>query len=1078
MNVQHQEIAELKNQIRQLEEQLQELQQQTSEANTSPETVSVPEMFKPIFDQAQDTVKAYFKDLKFNPSRGLIEVHNERYVLVRASSLSHDFFEHIHKLYSDRSSEEAFQTGRDFLFDIGHVLGAEDAKCFHEKMNLVDPIHKLSAGPVHFAYSGWAFVDILPESNPSPDENYFLKYHHPYSFEADSWLSKGKRSTDPVCIMNAAYSSGWCEESFGIALTAVEVCCRAKGDENCTFIMAPPHKIQSYFEKERLQMGGYQRYQRGAETPLFFNRKTSQEKIQASLEKIREQEHHWQALTGNTDDVIIVLDFEDRIQFLNRSYSRFSTSDYLGRSIYEQLPNHEAIELKETIQKAKNSGMPQTYETKLNAGAENLEQFSTWFTTKIISFVDTGVRRGVIMIVTDVTDRKKAEEVVLKSQQSLKEAQHLAHIGSWECNPSKAEVVWSKELYRIFELDSQPIENLYQAYKQKCHPDDFLMVEKTFEQALISGESFDIEHRIICNDGSNKYLHCLGEAIKNKEGKVVGLKGISQDITERKLIESHLEQAMATAQAGNRAKDVFLAIMSHEIRTPLNGVLGMLQLLKLSPLAEESLEMVEVAHQSGKMLLSLLNNLLDFSKIEAGRLELEQIPFDVPHLVDGVIRLQATTEQSKGIKIYCTIADDVPKKLSGDPTRLQQVLNNLLSNALKFTEHGRVDVEVSLDDGHSTFNKQKSSEDKADYLVCFSVSDTGIGIPAEQIDAIFEPFVQGDSSITRKYGGSGLGLSVSRRLVTAMGGQLSAANRPEGGCRIFFFVPLQAVPTTASAIPPKQSLLTNKPMDNKSLDRSAQHSARILVVEDNPVNQMVAIRMLEKLGFPADVAGNGSLGLEAIAQQHYDLVLMDMMMPVLNGVDATRQLRAREKPGQHLPVIAMTANISEIDRETCIAAGMDDFLPKPIAIDAMKIILARWLKLDEKTDPASLVTARLTPAAGILNRAVLTELRGLLNDDFEQTLQTFFTDTEQCIKTLREAGSHGQHELLVRQAHTLKGSSSNFGTIELTELCAALQHRGANLPPEEALKSVDGIVEAFQRAKIALETELEPYKTP
>jgi|GEM_PF-424384 len=1071
MNIQEKQIAELKSQVRQLEQQIQQLKQQRLEVDTLSDTVSVPELFKPIFNQAQETVKNYFKDLKFNPAHGLIEVHHERYVLVRASSLSHDFFQHIHKLYSDRNSEEAFQTGRDFLFDIGHVLGAEDAKCFHQKMNLLDPVHKLSAGPVHFAYSGWAFVDILPESNPSPDENYFLKYHHPYSFEADSWLSKGKRSTEAVCIMNAAYSSGWCEESFGIPLTAVEICCRAKGDENCTFIMAPPHKIETYLEQERLHMGGYQRYQRNSETPLFFNRKVSEEKIQASLEKIRKQEHHWQALTANTDDIIIVLDFQDRIQFLNRNYSHFSTSDYAGRSVYENLPEHEAVSLKETIEKAKNTGIPQTYETKFNLSGEGSDRFSTWFTTKIISFLDThDERRGAIMIVTDITDRKEAEEIVLKSQHNLNQAQHLAHIGSWEYIPNKAEVVWSKELYHIFELENTGSENLFKAYKQKCHIEDYSMVEKTFEHALSSGESFDIEHRIICNDGSTKYLHCLGEAIKNSEGKVVALKGTSQDITERKLIESRLEQAMAKAQAGNRAKDVFLAIMSHEIRTPLNGVLGMLQLLKLSPLGDEALEMVDVAHQSGKMLLSLLNNLLDFSKIEAGRLELEQIPFDVRHLVEHVVKLQSTTDQTKGIKISCEIAEKIPQQLLGDPTRLQQVLNNLLSNALKFTEKGQVDIQVSIDD--EQLDDQRNHGDKADYWLRFSVADTGIGIPEEQIETIFEPFVQGDSSITRKYGGSGLGLSVSRRLVMAMGGKLKAMNRPEGGCNIFFSIPLKVALALPSGDLPKPALLANQPVKN-----SAPTTAQILIVEDNPVNQMVASRMLEKLGFPADIAGNGQLGLEAIAKKHYDLVLMDMMMPVLNGVDATRQLRANEGPGQHLPVIAMTANISEGDRENCLAAGMDDFLPKPLAIDAMQAVLTRWLKTQAQPDATSVTRQRLAPAAGILNRAVLTELRGLLNEDFEQTLQTFFTDTEQCIKTLREASSQEQRELLVRQAHSLKGSSSNFGTMELTQLCAALQYQGTNLSPEELLKSVDDIMQAFERAKVALQTELESYKT-
>jgi hypothetical protein len=192
------------------------------------ETVKVPEQFKPIFDVAQATVKEYFKDLKLIPSKGTIEINEQRYVLVRASALSYEFFNNIKLMYSDRGEEEAFNIGKNFLFDVGHVLGIEDAKRFHKKMNLKDPIEKLSAGPVHFAYSGWASVNILPESSPSPDDNFYLKYEHPYSFEADSWIKSGKKSSHPVCVMNSAYSSGWCTQSFGIPLTAVEIPAKQK----------------------------------------------------------------------------------------------------------------------------------------------------------------------------------------------------------------------------------------------------------------------------------------------------------------------------------------------------------------------------------------------------------------------------------------------------------------------------------------------------------------------------------------------------------------------------------------------------------------------------------------------------------------------------------------------------------------------------------------------------------------------------------------------------------------------------------------------------------------------------------
>lgn len=284
-------IHSLKKRIKELEKENRALKKKKDVFFTDNKTVKVPKDIAPVFDKAALVVKEYFQTFTADPSLSKIEVNGQRYVLLRAESLANDFFRNILRLYSDRPTPEAIKIGRNLLFDFAHLIGIEDAQNFHKKMKLKDPLSKLSAGPVHFAYMGWSFVDILPESHPTADENFYIKYHHPYSFEADSWIRSKEKTDFPVCSMNAGYSSGWCEQSYGMELTSVEISCRAKGDKNCTFIMAPPHRIAEYLNKEELKYKPALKY----EIPLFFEQKKSEEKIRATLkekETLLKEIHH------------------------------------------------------------------------------------------------------------------------------------------------------------------------------------------------------------------------------------------------------------------------------------------------------------------------------------------------------------------------------------------------------------------------------------------------------------------------------------------------------------------------------------------------------------------------------------------------------------------------------------------------------------------------------------------------------------------------------------------------------------------------------------------------------------------
>ncbi len=289
MNKNTDTITKLKAELIKLKLENKKLRLLKTDTDAGP-TVKVPKEIQPIFDKAQKTVGKYFESLRITPSKGTIEINGERYILVRASALSLEFLNSISHYYSDRGNEEALSIGKNILFDLAHMLGIEDARNFHKKMGLKDPISKLSAGPVHFAHSGWAFVDILKGSRPSADDNFFIKYNHPYSFEADSWLKAGKKSKTPVCVMNSGYSSGWCEASFGLTLTAVEITCRAKGDKHCTFIMAPPHKIDQYLGKGKKNL-----LKSMVTVPAFLERKKIEEKTKSSLmekEVLLKEIHH------------------------------------------------------------------------------------------------------------------------------------------------------------------------------------------------------------------------------------------------------------------------------------------------------------------------------------------------------------------------------------------------------------------------------------------------------------------------------------------------------------------------------------------------------------------------------------------------------------------------------------------------------------------------------------------------------------------------------------------------------------------------------------------------------------------
>ncbi|HHY56358.1 MAG TPA: response regulator [Chloroflexi bacterium] len=389
--------------------------------------------------------------------------------------------------------------------------------------------------------------------------------------------------------------------------------------------------------------------------------------------------------------------------------------------------------------------------------------------------------------------------------------------------------------------------------------------------------------------------------------------------------EADLLAAKEAAEAASRAKSEFLANMSHEIRTPMNGVLGMLQLVQGTPLTEEQRDFVSTAYSSAEALLHLLNDILDFSKIEAGKLDLDMQPFELRPLIMALVKGFSVVASGKNIELTTAIDDDVPHVLVGDALRLRQILTNLVGNAIKFTEQGSIGISV-----------QTQAHSDAQITLRFSVADTGVGVAPDKLTSIFDAFVQADTSATRRFGGTGLGLTISARLVVLMGGKIWVESVLGQGSTFYFTAVFAQAPTTPHSVPtvpasPKDVAISTVNGANETTAR-----LRILLAEDNAVNQKLAVRLLTKQGFAVTVANNGREALEALAQAAYDVVLMDVQMPEMDGLEAVRQIRLREQGlPDHLPVIAMTAHAMQGDRERCLEAGMDDYVSKPVNVDEL-----------------------------------------------------------------------------------------------------------------------------------------------
>ncbi len=691
-------------------------------------------------------------------------------------------------------------------------------------------------------------------------------------------------------------------------------------------------------------------------------------------------------------------------------------------------------------------------------------------------FGELGALRDSIRRMLDMLDSRY--RAMRDSEERLSLATRSASIGVWDWDVVRDEIVWDDEVHRMYGLSRGQFGGSYAAWLAMLDPADVERANQAIEGALRGDRSFACEFSILRPDRTRRVVKGEATTTRDAGGRVLRMVGVVFDITEQRAAEEEVRQLNADlerrvddrtaqlqlaidevlrardqAESATRAKSEFLANMSHEIRTPMNAVLGMTELALRGDLPARERDYLVKARSAAESLLSVLNDILDFSKIEAGKLELERVPFRLRDVLQAVATVVGLRAQEKGLRLAFEVAPAVPARLVGDRLRLEQVLINLFTNAVKFTERGEVVLTVAPADGAPA---------GPGTLLRFAVRDTGIGMTTEQVAGLFQPFNQLDASTSRKYGGTGLGLAICRRLVGMMGGEIGAANTPGQGSEFRFTAVFEAADAAGADEP-----VATGPGDEAAL-LLALRSRRVLLVEDNELNQIVAAELLRTVcGMQVSVAESGAEALSRLGTEAFDLVLMDVQMPGMDGYEVTRRIR-RDPAFATLPIVAMTAHAMAADRERCLAAGMNDFLSKPFEPQELFRILNRWLRIGP-------VGAEARRVDGMGAAAVSVEL-GLrrcmgIAELYATVVRRYLDSRSRPAEDIRAAIDAGDLAAAARVAHSLISTAGALGAMRLSETARALQ---VAIDADDAERR-HALMQTLEAEQVAVRRELEAY---